>query len=135
MGDINVIHSKNLKPFLLDSEIMPRLIDEVPILIVAACFCEGTTQITGASELRIKETDRLKVMATQLTKMGANIEIYNKRNLCNELVVDMKIQYTKKLSSINLHSLKISEHTTIIAKNKEIRKFFLRMCKLKVLFT
>ena len=37
-----------------------------------------------------------------LKKMGANIEIYNKRNLCNELVVDMKIQYTKKLSSINL---------------------------------
>ncbi len=74
VGDINVVHSRHLKPFNLDNEIMPRLIDEVPILIVAACFCEGTTRITGASELRVKETDRLKVMTTQLTKMGANIE-------------------------------------------------------------
>ncbi len=73
VGDINVVYSRYLKAFNLDNEIMPRLIDEVPILIVAACFCEGTTQITGASELRVKETDRLKVMTKQLTKMGANI--------------------------------------------------------------
>ena len=53
---------------------MPRLVDEVPILTVAACFCNGTSQIKGASELRVKETDRLAVMARQLGKMRADIE-------------------------------------------------------------
>ena len=53
---------------------MPRLVDEVPILSVAACFCEGESQITGAAELRVKETDRLAVMARQLKAMGADID-------------------------------------------------------------
>ena len=74
VGDIRVVPSKQLKPFYLDNEIMPRLIDEVPILTVAACFCNGTSQIKGASELRVKETDRLAVMARQLGKMRADIE-------------------------------------------------------------
>ena len=74
VGDIHVVHKDQLKPFNLEAEIMPRLIDEVPILSVAACFCDGTSKITGASELRIKETDRLNVMATQLNLMGAEIE-------------------------------------------------------------
>ena len=74
VGDIHVVHKKQLKPFNLDAEIMPRLVDEVPILSVAACFCDGVSKITGASELRIKETDRLNVMATQLNLMGARIE-------------------------------------------------------------
>ncbi len=74
VGDIRATHSKTLKPFIIDSEIMPRLIDEIPILCVAACFCEGTSQINGAGELRVKETDRLSVMTRQLKKMGAIIE-------------------------------------------------------------
>ncbi len=74
VGDIRVVSSKQLKPFYIDNEIMPRLVDEVPILTVAACFCNGTSQIKGASELRVKETDRLAVMARQLSKMSANIE-------------------------------------------------------------
>ena len=53
---------------------MPKLIDEIPILTVAACFCEGKSQIKDAKELRIKETDRLMVMARQLRKLGAKIE-------------------------------------------------------------
>ena len=40
-----------LKPFSIDEEVMPRLVDEVPILSVAACFCDGDSQISGASEL------------------------------------------------------------------------------------
>ena len=74
VGDIRVVPSKQLKPFYLDNELMPRLVDEVPILTVAACFCNGTSQIKGASELRVKETDRLAVMARQLGKMRADIE-------------------------------------------------------------
>ncbi|WP_269622839.1 3-phosphoshikimate 1-carboxyvinyltransferase [Prochlorococcus marinus] len=74
VGDIKVVHSPQLKPFKLDGEIIPKLVDEVPILTVAACFCNGVSEITGASELRIKETDRLEVMTRQLRNMGAKIE-------------------------------------------------------------
>ena len=73
VGDLRVTHGP-LKPFQFGEEIMPRLVDEVPILSVAACFCDGESRISGASELRVKETDRLAVMARQLKVMGADIE-------------------------------------------------------------
>ena len=73
VGDLRVTHGP-LKPFVFGEEIMPRLVDEVPILSVAACFCDGESRITGASELRVKETDRLAVMARQLKAMGADID-------------------------------------------------------------
>lgn len=73
VGDLRVTHGP-LKPFRFGEEIMPRLVDEVPILSVAACFCDGESRISGASELRVKETDRLAVMARQLKAMGADIE-------------------------------------------------------------
>ena len=73
VGDLRVTHGP-LKPFNFGEEVMPRLVDEVPILSVAACFCDGESRITGAEELRVKETDRLAVMARQLTAMGADIE-------------------------------------------------------------
>ncbi len=74
VGDLRVSYKGKLKAFVLNEEIMPRLVDEIPILSVAACFCVGESRITGASELRIKETDRLAVMARQLNAMGAKIE-------------------------------------------------------------
>ena len=73
VGDLRITHGP-LKPFAFGEEIMPRLVDEVPILSVAACFCDGESRISGASELRVKETDRLAVMARQLKAMGADIE-------------------------------------------------------------
>ena len=73
VGDLRVTHG-SMKPFRFGEEIMPRLVDEVPILSVAACFCDGESQITGAAELRVKETDRLAVMARQLKAMGADID-------------------------------------------------------------
>ena len=73
VGDLRVTHGP-LQPFDFGDEIMPRLVDEVPILSVAACFCDGESRISGASELRVKETDRLAVMARQLKAMGADIE-------------------------------------------------------------
>lgn len=57
----------------ISGEIIPRLIDEVPILAVAAAFAQGTTVIKDAAELRVKESDRLAVMAAQLNQMGAQV--------------------------------------------------------------
>ncbi len=73
IGSINVKTANNLKPFKIEGQILPKLIDEIPILTVAACFCNGVSEIKDAKELRVKETDRLKVMARQLKKFGANI--------------------------------------------------------------
>ena len=73
IGSISVKSSNNLKPFKIEGDILPKLIDEIPILTLAACFCDGISEIKDAKELRVKETDRLKVMARQLKKFGANI--------------------------------------------------------------
>ena len=73
IGSIKVNTAKNLKSFTIEGDILPKLIDEIPILTVAACFCSGVSEIKDAKELRVKETDRLKVMAKQLRKFGAKI--------------------------------------------------------------
>jgi 3-phosphoshikimate 1-carboxyvinyltransferase len=54
-------------------DIIPRLIDEIPILAVAAVFASGTTIIRDAAELRVKESDRLTAMAMELNRMGAKV--------------------------------------------------------------
>jgi 3-phosphoshikimate 1-carboxyvinyltransferase len=55
-------------------DIVGRLIDEIPILAVLATQAEGTTQITGAAELRVKESDRIESMASSLGALGAKVE-------------------------------------------------------------
>lgn len=72
VADIEVCSSK-LNAVNIGAEIMPRLIDEIPIIALAATQAEGTTKISGAKELRVKESDRLSAIATQLIKMGADI--------------------------------------------------------------
>jgi 3-phosphoshikimate 1-carboxyvinyltransferase len=72
VADLRVKHSK-LRACKIGGDLIPRTIDEIPILAVAAIFAEGTTVITGAEELRVKESDRIQVMATELTKMGARV--------------------------------------------------------------
>ena len=72
VADLRVKHS-NLKACTIGGSIIPSLIDEIPVLAVAAAFAEGTTIIKNAEELRVKESDRLSAMATELTKMGAKV--------------------------------------------------------------
>jgi len=73
IGDIKINYS-NLKAITIDGEIIPRIIDEIPIIAVAATQAEGTTIIKGAEELRHKESDRIKAVYTELKKLGAEIE-------------------------------------------------------------
>lgn len=73
IGDIKVCYS-NLKAITIEKEIIPRIIDEIPIIAVAATQAEGTTIIKGAEELRHKESDRIKAVYTELKKLGAEIE-------------------------------------------------------------
>ena len=73
VGDLRVQHGP-LRPFTIGGELIPRLVDEIPILAVAACCAEGVSRIRDAAELRVKETDRLAVMARQLGAMGARLQ-------------------------------------------------------------
>ncbi|SFT33351.1 3-phosphoshikimate 1-carboxyvinyltransferase [Selenomonas sp. GACV-9] len=68
-ADIRVRYSK-LHGTEFGAEIMPRLIDEIPVIAVAALFAEGDTIITGAGELRVKETDRLQAITDQFNKLA-----------------------------------------------------------------
>ena len=72
VADIEVSYCK-LNGTNIGAEIMPRLIDEIPIIALAATQADGITKISGAKELRVKESDRLSAIATQLIKMGADI--------------------------------------------------------------
>ncbi|NCJ07198.1 3-phosphoshikimate 1-carboxyvinyltransferase [Synechococcales cyanobacterium C] len=67
------IRTSSLQGCTLCGDLIPRLVDEVPILAVAAAFARGTTVIRDAAELRVKESDRLRAMATQLQKLGARV--------------------------------------------------------------
>jgi 3-phosphoshikimate 1-carboxyvinyltransferase len=67
------VRSSQLKACTIEGDVIPRLIDEIPILAVAAIFAQGTTVIRDAAELRVKESDRLAVIASQLNRMGAKI--------------------------------------------------------------
>ncbi len=68
------IKSSTLKPLMVDREAVPSLIDELPILALAATQAEGRSVIYGAGELRVKETDRISVLAANLRKLGARID-------------------------------------------------------------
>jgi len=72
VADLRVRHGR-LKGCQIGGDLIPRLIDEIPVLAVAAVFAEGTTVIRDAAELRVKESDRIAVMASQLNRMGARV--------------------------------------------------------------
>lgn len=73
VGDVRVTGA-SLKGITIGDAEIPSLIDEVPIIAVAAALAEGDTIITGAAELKVKESDRLATMASELTKVGADVE-------------------------------------------------------------
>ena len=94
VGDIQISYS-DLKSCVIEGEIIPRLIDELPVIAVLATQAEGTTVIKDAQDLRNKESDRIKAVVTELKKIGANIEetpdgfiINSKTNLKGDTEVD-----------------------------------------------
>ncbi len=69
------VSSGTLKGITVPKGRIPSVIDEIPVLMVAAAFAEGDTLIKGAGELRVKETDRIESMKRALSAMGANISV------------------------------------------------------------
>jgi 3-phosphoshikimate 1-carboxyvinyltransferase len=68
------IESSRLKAIEIGGDLIPRLIDEIPLLTVAACVAEGKTVIRDANELRVKESDRIASTSQELSRLGARIE-------------------------------------------------------------
>lgn len=73
-GTVRVAATGRLGAFEVGAAEVPLLVDEIPVLAVAATQAEGTTVISGAQELRVKESDRLHAMAVNLRAMGATVE-------------------------------------------------------------
>lgn len=72
VGDVHV-HSAPLHGTTIGGDLIPRLIDELPVLAVAAAYAHGTTTIRDAAELRAKESDRIATVASELGKLGAPV--------------------------------------------------------------
>lgn len=75
-ADLVARHSGGGNPFAIDEELVPSLIDEIPVLCVLATQLEGVSRIRGAGELRVKESDRIEAVADGLRAMGAEVETF-----------------------------------------------------------
>lgn len=76
VADVTVRGHEQLNPFTIAGPLVPRLIDEIPVLAVLATQAEGVSVIRDASELRVKESDRIERVAAGLRAMGAAIETH-----------------------------------------------------------
>jgi 3-phosphoshikimate 1-carboxyvinyltransferase len=68
------VRAGELRGTTIDGPLIPRLIDEVPVLAVLAACARGVTEVRGAAELRVKESDRIAAIARELGKMGVSVE-------------------------------------------------------------
>ncbi|MFA5093409.1 MAG: 3-phosphoshikimate 1-carboxyvinyltransferase [Candidatus Omnitrophota bacterium] len=103
-----LIKSSQLKATTISAQEIPTLIDELPIIMVAACFAKGQTVIKGVGELRVKETDRINSMVSNLKSMGADILV--KKIGAQECIV---IQGGKQLYGAHLKSF--GDHRTAMS--------------------
>ncbi len=73
VGDVTVEGMGSLSGVEIGGELIPRMIDEIPVLAVAAAFAHGETVIRDAAELRAKESDRIAAMAAELARLGVRV--------------------------------------------------------------
>ena len=107
MGDL-LIKSSSLKAVKVKKEEIPFLIDEIPILMIAASLAKGRSVFEGAQELRVKETDRIRSMSQNLRKMGVAIKVV--KNGSSENIV---VQGVSKLKAAKVKSF--GDHRTAMS--------------------
>lgn len=95
VADIKISYSEDMKGITIDGEIIPRLIDELPIIAILASQAEGVTIVKDAGDLRNKESDRIQSVVREFSKLGINIEekddgfiIYGKAKLTGNTTID-----------------------------------------------
>ncbi len=97
VADIHVAYSPNMHGTTISGDIIPTLIDEIPIIAVLSAFANGKTIVKDAAELKVKESNRIDTIVNGLTNMGANIKATNDGFVINggDLLFGAKIE-TKK---------------------------------------
>ena len=73
LGDL-IVETSSLKSIKFGGQLIPRLVDEIPVIAVAAACAEGVTEIRDAAELKVKESNRIEAICQGLQKMGVDIE-------------------------------------------------------------
>jgi len=106
-GDV-IVKSSALKGVTISPEEVMGAIDEIPIIMVAACFAKGKTVIKGIEELKIKETDRVKSMITGLSRIGADIKVKGLRNKEEICINGGRPLYGARVSSFGDHRTAMS---------------------------
>jgi 3-phosphoshikimate 1-carboxyvinyltransferase len=115
VGDL-VVYGSELRATTIAGEEIPSLIDEIPILVVAAALASGTTTIRDAKELRVKETDRISAMAQGLAALGAEVE-----ELSDGLVVRGPAHLSSgKIRTFSDHRIAMSFHILSKASNIDV---------------
>lgn len=117
-GDILVKYSPDLKGIKISGRIIPRLIDELPIIAVLATQAEGETRICDAADLRNKESDRIKEIVYGLRKLGANIEETN-----DGFIINGKTELTGdcELNTSHDHRLVMSYFVASLISKKPVK--------------
>ena len=123
VGDIHV-SSSELKGINVPETIIPNIIDEIPILSVAAIFAKGTTTIKNASELKVKESDRLNAISDGLSKLKINYQLFDD-GLSIE-GCDDKIDTYEIIDSFNDHRIAMS---FLVAGVRSKNGIIVRDCK------
>ncbi len=116
VGDIKIEYSQ-LKGTKIGKELIPTLIDEIPVIAVIATQAEGKTEITGAGDLRNKESDRIKAIVTELKKLGADIEETRDGMIINGKT---RLKGDCELETYNDHRIAMSLYTAGLICQKEI---------------
>lgn len=116
-GDIEINYSPNMKGITIQKDIIPKLIDEIPIIAVLATQCEGKTVIKDAQDLRNKESDRIKTTVSELKKLGANIT-----ETPNGMIIQGKTELKgdTELETYKDHRLAMSLYTAGLICEREI---------------
>lgn len=115
-GDLRVCTS-DLKSCEISGDLIPRLIDEIPVIAVLATQAEGTTVIKNAEDLRNKESDRIRAVVTELKKLGADIE-----ETQDGMIINGKtpLKGGAEVNTYNDHRLAMSLYTAGLISEKEI---------------
>ena len=115
-GDLRVCTS-DLKSCEISGDLIPRLIDEIPVIAVLATQAEGTTVIKNAEDLRNKESDRIRAVVTELKKLGADIE-----ETQDGMIINGKtpLKGGAEVDTYNDHRLAMSLYTAGLISEKEI---------------
>jgi 3-phosphoshikimate 1-carboxyvinyltransferase len=119
VGDIEV-QSSNLKATTVSEKMAPRLIDEYPILFIAACFAKGTSKFNGIEELRVKESDRIKSMEDGLKPLGVKITS-TKNSVKITGVKSFKLNKEIKIDAMGDHRIAMSFYVLSQVLNKSFK--------------